>query len=255
MPMNLTRRDEIIDLVRQKGFVAVDALADKFEVTPQTIRRDINELCEQGVLERLHGGARLPSSTENLAYPERQVLFSEEKRRIAALVAEHVPHQASLFINIGTTNEAIAEALLRHQGLSVITNNLNVASILSANPDFRVIITGGQVRAHDRGIVGEATLDLIRQFKVDIGIIGISAIEEDGALLDFDYREVRVAQAILENSRMVFLAADHSKFGRSAMARLGSIEQVDSFFTDRAPPAPVAERLTAAGTEVFVAGR
>ncbi|MEM9628051.1 MAG: DeoR family transcriptional regulator [Pseudomonadota bacterium] len=253
--MNSTRRGEIVDLARQAGFVSIDYLADRFQVTPQTIRRDINELCDQGVLERLHGGARLPSSTENLAYPERQILFHEEKQGIARLVAEHVPDHASLFINIGTTTEAIAEALLNHQGLSVITNNLNVASILSANPDFRVIIAGGQVRHHDRGIVGEATLDLIRQFKVDIGIIGISAIEEDGALLDFDYREVRVAQAILENSRKVFLAADHSKFGRSAMARLGSIEQVDTFFTDQAPPAPVVDRLAAAGTEVFVSGR
>ena len=255
MPMNVTRRGEIVDLVRQEGFVSIDVLADKFQVTPQTIRRDINELCNQGVLERLHGGAKLPSSTENLAYPERQVLFHEEKRRIARLVAEHVPDYASLFINIGTTTEAIAEALLNHQGLSVITNNLNVATILSANPGFRLIIAGGQVRHHDRGIVGEATLDLIRQFKVDIGIIGISAIDEDGALLDFDYREVRVAQAILENSRRVFLAADHSKFGRSAMARLGSIDQVDAFFTDRLPTASLGEKLALAGTSVLIADR
>ncbi len=253
MVISAARRGDIIEMVRQEGFVSIEALSEKFCVTPQTIRRDINELCDQGVLERLHGGARLPSSTENLAYPERQVLFSEEKRRIAALVAEHVPHQASLFINIGTTNEAIAEALLRHKGLSVITNNLNVASILSANPDFRVIIAGGQVRAHDRGIVGEATLDLIRQFKVDIGIIGISAIDEDGALLDFDYREVRASQAILENSRQVFLAADHSKFGRNAMVRLGQIDQVSSFFTDRPMPAALADRLAGSQTEVHVA--
>ena len=255
MAVGATRRGEIVEMARQDGFVSIEALAEKYQVTPQTIRRDINDLCEQGILERLHGGARLPSSTENLAYLERQVLFSDEKRRIARLVAEHVPHQTSLFINIGTTNEAIAEALLHHRGLSVITNNLNVASILAINPDFRVIIAGGQVRHHDRGIVGEATLDLIRQFKVDIGIIGISAIEDDGALLDFDYREVRVAQAILENSRKVFLAADHSKFGRSAMARLGSIEQVDAFFTDRKPPHTIAERLATADIAMHVADR
>lgn len=255
MTVGAARRGEIVEMARQDGFVSIEALAERYHVTPQTIRRDINELCEQGVLERLHGGARLPSSTENLAYLERQVLFSDEKQRIAKLVAEHVPHQASLFINIGTTNEAIAEALLNHRGLSIITNNLNVASILAINPDFRVIIAGGQVRHHDRGIVGEATLDLISQFKVDIGIIGISAIEEDGALLDFDYREVRVAQAILENSRKVYLAADHSKFGRSAMARLGSIEQVDAFFTDRTLPHAIADKLAGANIDIHVADR
>lgn len=255
MPANMSRRGEIVDLVRKEGFAGIEAMARHFQVTPQTIRRDINELCEQGLLERLHGGARLPSSTENLAYPERQVLFHEEKQRIAALVAAHVPDHSSLFINIGTTNEAVAQALLGHQGLSVVTNNLNVAGILSGNPDFQVIIAGGRVRAQDRGIVGEATLDLIRQFKVDIGIIGISAIEEDGSLLDFDYREVRVAQAILENSREVVLAADHSKFTRNAMVRLGQIDQVDHFFTDRPPPAPVAEKLAAADTVLHIAER
>jgi DeoR family glycerol-3-phosphate regulon repressor len=253
MPRQAERRQEIIELARRQAFVSIDALAQHFHVTPQTIRRDINELCEQGGLQRVHGGAALPSSTENLAYHSRQVLCLEEKARIAALVARQVPNHASLFINIGTTNEAIAHALLGHKGLSVITNNLNVASILSSNADFRVIVAGGQVRAHDRGIVGEATIDLIRQFKVDIGIIGISGIDQDGTLLDFDYREVRVAQAIIENSRRVYLAADHSKFGRSAMVRLGKVDQIDAIFTDRLPPVPLAEALALAGVAIHVA--
>ncbi len=247
------RRHAIVDLVRRQGFAAIEALAQQFQVTPQTIRRDINELCEQGALQRFHGGAGLPSSVENLAYPTRQVLCLEEKRRIAGLVARHVPHHASLFINIGTTNEEVARALLRHQGLSVVTNNLNVASILSGNPDLRVIVAGGLVRPRDRGIVGEATLDLIRQFKMDIGIIGISGIDGDGALLDFDYREVRVAQAIIENARKVWLAADHTKFGRNAMVRLGTIDQIDALFTDRPPPAPFRDLLAATEVTLHVA--
>ena len=191
---------------------------------------------------------------ENLAYPARQVLCLEEKRRIARLAARHVPDHASLFINIGTTTEEVAKALLNHQGLSVITNNLNVASILAGKPDFRVIVAGGLVRSRDRGLVGEATLDLIRQFKVDIGIIGISGIDLDGALLDFDYREVRVAQAIIENSRRVFLTADHTKFGRNAMVRLGGIQQIHALFTDQAPPPALAQHLRAADVALHVAG-
>jgi DeoR family transcriptional regulator, glycerol-3-phosphate regulon repressor len=248
------RRRAIVELVRRQGFAPIDALAEQFAVTPQTIRRDINELSAAGTLQRFHGGAGLPSSVENLAYPARQVLCLEEKRRIARLAARHVPDHASLFINIGTTTEEVAKALLQHQGLSVITNNLNVASILAGKPDFRVIVAGGLVRSRDRGLVGEATLDLIRQFRVDIGIIGISGIDLDGALLDFDYREVRVAQAIIENSRRVFLTADHTKFGRNAMVRLGSIRQVHALFTDRAPPPALAEHLREAGVALHVAG-
>ncbi|HEX5077601.1 MAG TPA: DeoR family transcriptional regulator [Geminicoccaceae bacterium] len=248
------RRRAIVALVQRQGFAPIDALAEQFSVTPQTIRRDINELSAAGTLQRFHGGAGLPSSVENLAYPARQVLCLEEKRRIAGLAARHVPDHASLFVNIGTTTEEVAKALLQHQGLSVVTNNLNVASILAGKPDFRVIVAGGLVRSRDRGLVGEATLDLIRQFRVDIGIIGISGIDLDGTLLDFDYREVRAAQAIIENSRRVYLTADHSKFGRNAMVRLGDIRQIHALFTDRPPPPPLARRLREAGVAVHVAG-
>ena len=253
MNAQVARQERILELVRRHGFVAIEALAQRFEVTPQTIRRDINALCDQALLRRYHGGAGLPSSVENLAYSTRQVLCLEEKRQIARLLAGHIPDRASLFINIGTTTEEVAKALLDHKRLRIITNNLNVASIMSSNPDFEVIIAGGVVRARDRGIVGEATIDLIRQFRVDFAIIGISGIENDGALVDFDYREVRVAQAIIENARLVYLVADHTKFGRTAMVRLGDLSQLDALFTDRPPPAPLRELLDELDTELYIA--
>jgi DeoR family glycerol-3-phosphate regulon repressor len=247
------RRERIVERVRRDGFASNEALAQHFQVTPQTIRRDLAALCAAGRLRRWHGGAGLPSSVENLAYPTRQVLCLAEKRRIAQLVARHIPNAASLFVNIGTTTEEVARALLDHQRLRVITNNLNVAQILAGKEDFEVIVAGGLVRARDRGIVGEATIDLIRQFKVDIGIIGISGIDPDGTLLDYDYREVRVAQAIVANSRRVFLAADRTKFGRNAMVRMGHVKDVDVLFTDAEPPASVATVLREAGGEVLIA--
>lgn len=248
------RRDEILELVRRQGFVTIEALARRFTVTPQTIRRDINELCGAAKLRRYHGGAGLPSSVENLAYATRQVLLLEEKTRIAAELATRIPDRASLYINIGTTTEAVAGALMAHAGLRVITNNLNVASIMSRNPDFEVIVAGGLVRSRDQGIVGEATIDLIRQFKVDFAIIGISGIDRDGTLLDYDYREVRVAQAIVGNARQTFLAADHSKFGRDPMVRLGHVSQLDALFTDRPPPETFQRLLEESDVALHVAG-
>ncbi len=230
------RQREILTLVQQQGFVSIETLAQKFAVTTQTIRRDINTLCEQQLLTRYHGGAGISSSIENVEYATRQVMNREEKRQIARMVAKHIPDRASIFLNIGTTTEEIARALLNHNSLKIITNNLNVAAILRSNPSFEIIIAGGVVRQRDGGITGEATIDFIRQFKVNFGIIGISSIDTDGTLLDFDYHEVRVAQAIIENSRQVFLAADHTKFDRCAMVRLGPIEQIDVLFTDRQPP-------------------
>lgn len=247
------RRQRMVELVRQHGFVTIESLAQRFGVTPQTVRRDINQLSAAAVLRRYHGGAGLPSDVENVAYSSRQVLNHEAKRRIAQLVVEHIPDQASLFINIGTTTEAVAAALGERRDLRIITNNLNVANMLSPREDFQVVVAGGLVRSRDRGIVGEVTLDFINQFRVEYAIIGISGIDLDGALLDFDYREVRVAQAIIANSRRVFLVADHSKFGRHAMVGQGNITQVAALFTDRAPPQPIRALLDAHGVDVYVA--
>ncbi len=230
----------------------VESLAGRFGVTLQTVRRDVRQLAEAGLLARFHGGVRMPSSTtENLAYRQRQHLLDEEKRRIARAVAGAVPNGCSLILNIGTTVEAVARELLRHDGLRVITNNLNVAAILSDNARCEVIVAGGVVRSRDRGIVGEATVDFIKQFKVDIGLIGISGIESDGTLRDFDYREVKVARAIIEHSREVWLAADHSKFNRPAMVELGRLDQIDSLFTDSMPPAPFPTLLAEAGVNLI----
>ncbi len=237
------RQSRIQELVKQKGYLTIDELVAHFSVTPQTIRRDLNQMADQGLIDRHHGGAGVASSAENTAYQTRKIQNLAEKRRIADQVARHIPDHASLFINIGTTNETIAQALLDHKGLKVVTNNLHVASILSARPDFTVIIAGGEVRSRDGGIVGEATRDFVHQFKLDYGIIGISGIDEDGTLLDFDYQEVRIAQAIMENSRYIYLAADHSKFGRNAMVRLGNLKQCSALFTDESPGRLLTEQL------------
>lgn len=235
------RHDAIVDLVRQQGYVSTEELVEYFCVSPQTIRRDLNELAEQNKIQRHHGGAALPSSSENTAWQDRRMMYPEEKARIAHRVAALIPDGASLFIDIGTTPEAVAHALSGHKNLRVVTNNLNVATLLMANPDFRVIVAGGEVRTRDGGIIGEATLDFISQFRLDYGILGISGIDTDGSLLEFDYHEVRTKRAIIENSRCVMLVTDHSKFGRNAMVNLGDMSLINYLFTDVEPPASILQ--------------
>ncbi len=247
------RHQKILDKIGESGFASIQVLADYFDVTPQTIRRDLNLMSKNGVVLRFHGGAGLTVSTENVDYANRKVLCLAEKRRIAAMTASHIPSRASLFINIGTTTEEVAKNLINHERLRVITNNLNVAKLLADHGNVEVIVAGGLVRQRDCGIVGEAASDFIRQFKVDYGIIGISGIDLDGTLLDFDYREVRAARAIIENSRRVYMVADHTKVGRNAMVRLGSIEEIDALFTDSMPPSELVEVLSRAEVQLHVA--
>ena len=126
---------------------------------------------------------------------------------------------------------------------------------MSANPDFTVMITSGVVRASDGGVTGVATLDFINQFKVDYAIIGASGIETDGSLLDFDYREVRVAQAMMANARHRFLAADHSKFGRNALVRMGHLSDFHMVFTDTAPSQAMTKMMQEHGVALQLASR
>ncbi|MCJ8338886.1 MAG: DeoR family transcriptional regulator [Pseudomonadales bacterium] len=246
------RQSRILDLINEKGFISIDELVGLFQVTPQTIRRDLNQMADASKIRRHHGGAERESSTENEDYQSRKINHLAAKKKMALQVASMVPNGASLFINIGTSTEMVARALLQHSGLRIVTNNIHVASILSANEDFQVIIAAGEVRHSDGGIVGEATCDFIGQFNMDIGIIGISGIGADGALLDYDFREVKVAQAIIENSTKVILAADHSKFGRSAMVKQGNLSQVDALVTDKALPADVQQIVTEQQIDVFI---
>jgi DeoR family transcriptional regulator, glycerol-3-phosphate regulon repressor len=248
------RQIKLLEVVRAHGSVSVEHLSDALEVTLQTVRRDIQRLAESGLLTRFHGGVRVPSSTvENIAHRQRESLNAEGKARIARAVAAQVPSDCSLILNIGTTTEAVAKALLHHKGLRVITNNLNVAAILCGNPDCEVIVAGGVVRARDRGIVGEAAVDFISQFRVDMAVIGISGVEADGTLRDFDYREVKVAQTIMAAAREVWVAADSSKFNRPAMVELARLPQIDRFFTDAPPPDPFPALLMEADVRCDIA--
>jgi DeoR family transcriptional regulator, glycerol-3-phosphate regulon repressor len=246
------RQQQILTIARQTGGVGVDDLALRFDVTPQTIRKDLNELCDTRLLARTHGGAMLASGVENMAYDARRQMAAAEKRAIGQRAASLIPNNSSLFINIGTTTEEVARALMHHEGLLVITNNIHVASMLAPLPKVEVIIIGGSVRQADGGIVGEQAVETVSQFKVDHAVMGVSAIDEDGSLLDFDVREVRAAQAIMKHSRSVILCSDGMKFSRSAPVRIGHISQVGVFVTDREPPEPIHDICLASGVRVEI---
>ena len=247
------RHPEILDIARRDGRVTVDGLAAHFGVTLQTIRRDLTDLAEAGRLERVHGGAVLPSGTSNIAYEERRALNAAAKAAMARACAARIPNGIALFLNIGTSTEAVARALEDHENLMVVTNNMNVATILGAHPGCQVIVTGGQLRPADGGLVGPLAADSIARFRFDMAVIGCSALDDRGDLLDYDLQETSVSQAVLRLSRQTIVVADHSKFARTAPVRIASLCDVDTLITDRAPPAALSERCRDWATDVVVA--
>jgi DeoR family glycerol-3-phosphate regulon repressor len=231
------RQARILEIVREEGFASIEHLAAHFDVTQQTVRRVVNQLCNQGLLRRIHGGVSLPVQNQNLAYESRQGLNPEAKRRIAQAVSSFIPDGASLMIGLGTTPEYVAQTLSHRQDLRVITNNLNVAAAFARNPDIEITIAGGTLRPLDRDIIGDTAVRFFSGFKADIGIFGVGGIDEDGSLLDFYSGEVQARQAIAANCRSSLLVADVSKFGRNATVRGGHLNDCHHLFTDKPLPA------------------
>ncbi|MTH65346.1 DeoR/GlpR family DNA-binding transcription regulator [Paracoccus shanxieyensis] len=246
------RQGEILELARLEGRVLVDDLANRFDVTLQTIRRDLGDMAEAGLLDRVHGGAVPRAGAVNLGYEARRRMNAEAKAAIGAACAAAIPDNCSLILNLGTTTEAVAHALIGHKNITVVTNNMNVANILLANPGCEIMVTGGALRRSDGGLVGELTTQFFEQFKVDYAVIGTSALDHDGDMLDFDLAEVRVSRAILRQSRHAFLVTDHSKLGRPAPARIASIAEIDTVFIDRPLPAELQDRCATWGTNVQI---
>lgn len=246
------RQSEILEIARSDGRVVVEDLAARFGVTLQTIRRDLTDLADAGMLDRVHGGAMMRTGVSNIGYETRRRMNDAGKAAIARACAQMIPDNSSMILNIGTTTEAVARELLGHRNITVVTNNMNVANILVANDSCDVMVAGGALRRSDGGLVGDLTVEFMAQFKVDYAVIGASALDRDGDLLDFDMAEVRVSKSILRQARQVFLVMDGSKLDRPAPVRLASLSQMDAVFTDRALPDDLMAKCAEWQTAVYI---
>lgn len=247
------RQEEILDLVRDRGFASIEMLAERFGVTPQTIRRSVNSLCEMALLRRVHGGVSLLHPTQNIVYENRQVLRPDEKRLIGRRVAEFIPDGASLLIGLGTTPEFVAHALSKRKDLRVFTNSLNVAAALARNPDIEITMAGGTYRRHDRDIIGDAAAAFFMRFKADFAVFGVGGIDHDGTFLDFNEGEMEARKAMVASCRTAILAADISKYGRAAPVRGGHLGDVDHLFCDAPLPVDMAALVETYGVTAHVA--
>ena len=248
-----TRRERIMAVVVERGAISVGALAEMLDVSMQTIRRDIDELCEGEGLRRLHGRVELAEQRLNTPFDQRTGTNFAGKQAIGEAAARLIPDGSSLFISIGSTPLSVARALRGRKGLTVITNNLSAAMALSDEVSNRIILPGGEVRLPDRDILGRSASTVFERHRADFGIYGVGGIDDDGALLDFHQPEIEAREAIRRNARRSILVADCSKFGRTAPAIGGMLGEADHIVTDSRPDArfaPLVERL---GDRVIIA--
>lgn len=246
------RQAFLLRYIERNHYISIDEITRLFSVTTQTARRDIVALEQLGKVRRLHGGAVIATPVDPVTYRQRRVDNAPEKERIGAMVAELVPDGAAVFLDSGTTCEAIAHALVRRRDLRVVTYSLRVATILSENSNFVLAIPGGFVRPVDGGVFREDTAEYIRKFKFDYAVISVSGIDDDGDICDDDHGEVSAVSAALAQSDRTLLAVDSSKFGKRALVKLGSLQDVDILVTDLIPDGPLGNMIRESNIEIHV---
>ncbi len=228
-----TRQKHIMDrLYQSNGELSTIDITSEFNVTIQTIRKDLNELSKRGLVRRIHGGINLPSSNQNLSFGNRTIMNLEAKQKIARKVVELLPADTSIFLGIGTTPQQVAQALLDHPGLTVVTNNINAALTLCHNTNIQTYLAGGKVRANDQDLMGHETVDYLSKYNIQYGIFGVGGMNSKGQLLDFSSEESRISQTIIQQSETRILVADHTKFNRYAPVITGELKDIDFLVTD-----------------------
>lgn len=236
------RQQALLQWIENSHYVSLEEIAERFHVTTQTARRDIADLEHRGKVRKLHGGVSQLTPLDPVTYRQRRHDRADEKVRIAEAVVALIPDGATVFLDTGTTCEAIANALVSRERLHLVTYSLRSAAIISEKTDFTLAVPGGFVRPIDGGMFQEDTPEFIRRFKFDYAIISVSGIDDDGDLCDDDHTEVAVVSAALGQAAHKLLAVDSSKFGKRAMVKLGSVRDVTALVTNEMP-APILARI------------
>ena len=236
--MNLSERQrDILGWLGEAGQLSTEALARRYGVSTQTIRRDINTLGLHGLARRQHGGLALSASEPNQSFAQRSTVQIERKRRIARAAVKLLDEGATVFLGYGTTVAEFARALPPERTLRVITNNLDAALALADKPAVETWLAGGRLRPADRDLLGSATLEFMQRFRADVAVIGIGGISEDGGLYEFQPEEAELSRVLLARAQRRVLLADGSKLGRSAHCLVAGLDQIEHLLTDSDAPA------------------
>lgn len=240
------RQRRILEIVEHSGNVEVEQLANTLAVSVMTIRRDLTELDGLGFIERVHGGALLLRHTnqgEELPVIERSKEKAEIKERIGRAAAGLINDGEKIFLGSGSTTAAIATALLHHRNLTVVTNALNIANILMTAPQIKVAVIGGFLRRSELSLIGYFAENFLHGLQVDKVVIGVRGIDPVKGITSDNMEELITDQAILNISKTVIVAADHSKFGQVAAIRTAPITTATKIITNAGGPKDILQAI------------
>lgn len=247
-----TRREQILQVLQERGEIRIDDLTGQFGVSPATARRDLRLLERQGQAIRRHGGAMTPaSSLYEASYRDRERTFILQKRRIALAAAALVTDAQTIALTGGTTTTAVARAL-RHRQVVIVTNAVNIAMELAREPHIRVHLTGGRMRGPSYELVGAAAAQALQGLNVDVAFIGVNGVSVERGLTTVNEEEAEVNRAMAYAAQRVVVVADHSKLGKTTLVQICPIDVVGVLVTDREASAAGVQPFRAAGLEVVL---
>ena len=243
----------ILAAVEEEGRCTIAALASRLRVSDETIRRHVRPLVSEGVLVREHGAVAARDLPSEPPFSRRMKDAAEAKRAIACAAADLVRDGQTVMIDTGSTTAYVAAALVRRRDLTIVTNSIEIARPLVGRRGHRVLLAGGELRADIAAAVGPEALAFIQQFRADMAIVSIGAIDASDGFMDFDLDEARIAQAMIGRARSSMVVADARKFGARAFVQVCGFDRVTHLVTDTQAPEGFRERLVESGVELIVA--
>ncbi|MEI4474108.1 DeoR/GlpR family DNA-binding transcription regulator [Frigidibacter sp. MR17.24] len=227
------RQAQILALLGQHGKVSANELATRFAVSRETVRRDLLEMDEAGLLQRVHGGAVALAHVEpEPTFATRLVQYSAQKQAIGQLACSLIPTGSTCFIDAGTTTRAFAEALAARGHIRVITNSLEIATVMSAGSDCDILLLGGRPHADVPATFGEMTLSEIDRFWADFAVISPVALHRDRGATDYELHEAEVARAMIRHSNSCVMLCHSAKLGTESRVSICRLDEIDHLVTD-----------------------
>ncbi len=253
--MSIDRRQrDIVEFIQKHKMAKVATLSKQFKVSPETIRKDLVELDEMGMLVRVHGGARINSRDRESAYSERESSYLEEKERLARVALDLIQDDSAIYLDYGTTTRTIAKALVDSgRRLTIVTNALPVADLAAKSDSIECMVLGGILRSNGGSLYGPIGENALEYLNFDMGFFSCGGVDAEAEITNHFPLEVVLSRKAMKRCERVVVVADGSKIGAIAMHRLARFEEVNALLTTENPPPGLLTALEDSNVRLVVA--
>ncbi|MBS7576080.1 MULTISPECIES: DeoR/GlpR family DNA-binding transcription regulator [unclassified Enterococcus] len=250
--MNATnRREFILDYLNEHHSLKINQLVEELDVTRETLRKDLYDLEEEGLIRKTHGGAVLSQKINESAYEKRRNEQSNEKKVIAKLAAEMIENGDTVYLDYGTTIYALAQEIKKMKNITVVTNSIPIITLLMPSEDIEIIVPGGMLRRNEGSLYGDMAYNNLKDIFVTIGFFGCAGISANVGITDHHLGETANSKMMIEHSETSVILSDNSKFGKCAFNRMADFSDIDALVTDQVPPLAEKRELIAQSVELY----